>query len=185
MATHPNTLAVDRIVQVRRDLDRVEADLDRVQGSAPNLVEQRELKATADRYAPIYRDLELPQPQPQPGETPIEYRIRNARGLRRWSSWKDGTSRTFAALAEAGGLDAAEREITETARKRADNPHLGKVGAPAELRKVDRYDEFGRHTETVFHGNPLSWMQNFTSPIVSCLKAVGDGRGNWLPRGGR
>jgi hypothetical protein len=178
---HPQAATAQKILSVNRELNRVEAELDRVQGAAPDLHQQREIKATADRFEPLYKDLGLSQPQPRADEDPLAFQIRNLSGLKRWApDWKDATSRKFAVFAECGSLPDVEAEILQAARRRADDPELGVVGAPHELRKVDRRDEHG-NVVTTFHGSPLSWMAQFMTPVVSCLKAVSDGKGRWFP----
>jgi hypothetical protein len=177
---HPNQATAETLHNVSRTQNALEAELDRRQGAAPSLHDQRAIEATAKRFAPLFSDLNLTPPQPRGDESPLAFQIRNLKSLRQWSSWKDADTRTFASFAESGALPTVEAEIMQTARARADDRTLGRVGAVHELRTVKRVDEHG-NTVITHHGDPLSWMQTWMPSVVSCVKAFGDGKGRWFP----
>jgi hypothetical protein len=70
---HPNRAATEQLLSINQEQNRIQRELDRVQGSAPSLTEQRALKTIAYQYAPLFHDLQVSQPLAQPGEQPLAY----------------------------------------------------------------------------------------------------------------
>jgi hypothetical protein len=176
---NPNVALVEDIVRLRERQDASVATLDRAQGRPPSLAELREINDTADRYSGLFKDLELPPPSPRAGDTPVGFRMRLLDALKPHSpAWSNASL----LAAHAGrALDQVEREIVADASRVASDRTVGSFRRPGELRRIAAVDAGGRKS-TEWAGSPLIWMQNFMPATVTCVRAFGDGRGNWYPR---
>jgi hypothetical protein len=155
---------VEHINRVRTDQTiRLEA-----LGHGPTLEQQRQMQALAERHQQLFADLEMSLPQPAAQDRPADYQLALLRRLQRFSpTWRETDIRR---LAHAGGLAGIDTQIVAEAQTVASDRTIGSFKRPGFLRAIRRTDAAGQeHTD--FYGSPLSWMQNFMSPVQTCVTA--------------
>jgi hypothetical protein len=166
------------IVTVRRRQDET---IDRLGlKPPPSIPRLRQANDVRSEFSELFQDLELPQPQPRADGNPTGERLDHLRQLQRhcprWAKADLGRL----AQADARGFENAANDIVRDAKAVAADPHQGSFRRPGALRPIVRTDASG-HKTTQWCGNPDSWMNRFKDPLIRCLNAIGDGRGNWYP----
>ncbi len=172
---YPSRGAIERVVAARQRLDATAADLDRRQGYAPNLHEQRDMAATAARHSQLFADLELPPPAPRPGESPRAHRVRIIRELigRAPTQWRDAN---LDYAARVGQLAPIEGQVVDAAQRVAADRTRGSFRRPGALREIRRADQSG--CESVeYMGDPRAWMNAFMCPVQTTVVAFTTGPG--------
>ena len=112
----------------------------------------------AGRHRELFGDLEMVVPQPKPAEHPSDFNIRLLQRLQPFShTFRQADLHRLAVGGALGGIDAA---IIADAQRIASNRTVGSFRQPGQLRRIVRPGEVR------YHGHPLSWMQQFLSPIV-------------------
>jgi hypothetical protein len=167
------------IVNVRARQDRAIQDLGLK--SPPSLPRLRQANETRAGFAELFADLQIEPPTARTDGNAMGERIAHLELLKhhcaRWAKADLGRL----AQADARGFDNAQADIIRDAQVVAADPTIGSFKHPGALRPVVRTDKAG-HKTTTWHGDPNAWMSHFHDPLLRCLTAVGDGRGNWYPR---
>jgi hypothetical protein len=157
------------IIRTRNAQNR---ELERL-GHAPTLEQQREIADIAAQHRELFADLEMSVPQPSATDRPRDYEVALLQRLQRFSPTFRETD--LRRLARAGGLGGIDKQIVQEAGRIAGNKTIGSFRRPGELREVRRVDQSGQE-EIRFYGNPLSWMAQFMSPVVTVVEAFNTGR---------
>jgi hypothetical protein len=143
---------------------------------APSLSDLREMHDAANSYRQLYSDLEMRLPDPGPTENPLFYRVKLIRPLLRHSpDWRHAE---LDRLARVGQLAGVERAIVADARRVANDKRIGSFIRPGALRVIRRSNI------TTYHGDPLAWMNQFASPTIAKVVAIGPGHGLGIRRAG-
>jgi hypothetical protein len=138
-------------------------------GRAPSLAEQCDMAALAERYRPLYADLELSMPTPRSDATPLSYKAELLTKLKPYSQQFRHTD--LARMANIpNALDGLERSILADAKRIASDPTIGSRNGG--LRLLHRTDAAGAKI-IEFAGDPRSWMSVFMPP-VTMLEAFQD-----------
>lgn len=124
------------------------------------------------QHRQLFTDLEMSVPEPRADESWHGYRCRLLRKLQ-------PSSRQFAdtPLREliGAGFEPIAQQIVRDAARLARNPTIGSIRNPGALRRITRADQAGNEI-IEWRGNPLSWMTQFMSPVVTTVVGFGDGR---------
>jgi hypothetical protein len=161
---------VEDIVRHREDQNiRLEA-----LGHGPSLEQQRQMADIAERHRQLFADLEMTLPQPGAQDRPRDYQVALLQKLQRFSpTFRDSDLHR---LAVSGGLARGiEAAIVADAHRIASDRTIGSFRRRGGLREIRREDQAGQVT-TDFHGDPRSWMAQFTSPVIACVTAFNTGR---------
>jgi len=154
----PRSPAARIVEDIHHIRERQTVELDRLHGRSPSLDALREMNDAAGHHRELYADLEMVVPQPRPSEHPADYSVRLLQQLQPFSrDWRDADLHRLAVGGALGGIDAA---IIADAQRIASNRTVGSFRQPGQLRRIVRPGEVR------YHGHPLSWMQQFLSPIV-------------------